>query len=96
MSLASLINAMPSSMKKPTVQPPTESPILHAAITPALVSKSAFAEDTDPVPTMQDIAAALDAKRSEQRAKLKRLAEITTEFAKLHQEQADILNSFDA
>lgn len=53
------------------------------------VPASVFREDTTPPLSMHDITEALAAKRAENRVKLKRLAE-------LHQEMADILNSFDA
>lgn len=89
MSVLSDITSMPRIKKYAA---PAEPP----APDPALVTRSAFVEDTEPAPTMQDIAALFAAKRDEQRAKLKRLAAITSEFARLHQEQADILNSFDA
>lgn len=54
-----------------------------------LLRRSPFREDSGPPPSMQDIATALEAKRAEQRASLKRLAALL-------QEACDILNAFDA
>lgn len=66
----------------------TEGPALDAKAE-QLVQKSPFAVAEPPPLTMQAIADALESKRAEQKASLKRLAELL-------QQACDILNSLDA
>lgn len=61
-----------------------------------LRSPFAAAPDEQPGLTCNEIVLAIEAKRIEQGTKLRRLGEISQEIGRLHKEQAEILQAFDA